>query len=1208
MNKTHAKILGGYLFLAVVFSFFLLTNHSSEQQLTGYVIFEGGAKVSTEKMDLALVQEIQSGNNQPKIVVVLKEDAQTSSENLGERQEAIQDSQQQVLNDLKKEVEVTLPEEQTLIATTEGTASEEEVQKEIQEDKLPNAQELVQQESSGFEVTQQYDTINALAGQVRDPQALIELANNEQVEKIMLDYPVSVSLDQSTVQINASSVWPLSIEGRPLDGFGETVCVIDTGIDYTHPALGGCNPSYYQLSGTPEDLDSVIESDHPYSDNFDHTWKITQENYTHIAVHFSYIRLEALPENGDTLDRVYVYDQYNRTLAIYKGGSDQVWTPSGEGDTLYVRLVSDGSVANDGFVIDQTLDGITNMSMDWSNCFKVIGGWDAYNNDGDPKDDHGHGTHVAGIIASNDSFYRGVAPGAKLVAVKALNAGGSGYSSDVVAGIDWCNRNAQKYGISVISMSLGCDGYRCPHYQDNCYDDLTAQAVNQAYQQNISVFIAAGNSGWTNGISNPACVPHAIPVGGVDESDAIRYNRGILLKLLAPGTNIQSTVLNGGWNSFSGTSMATPHAAGAAAIVQQYWKAAYGSSASSDQIQAQLFHRGKNIYDSGSGLNFSRLDVYNTIYPRISLTTNDPTNGSYLNHNSVYFEISSELPLVSARLGLISANDTFFFNLSKEQEKYSITTSLSSGNYTYYITGTDLLGLNASTESRTFIINHNETTSDNNESSVPIILSVKINSPKNNSYHAQNVTLNITLPETNLTSFSYLLADSHQTLINYSQNDSLSGDVIEEWDLPEEEYQLRVQAVDLLGENYSQEVNFGVDKTSPLIQLENHSYGEEREIIANVSELHLNESSVVIHLNLSNNLTDNLMNQVEQGWSYNLTSLPENIIVYYQVSARDLAGNSYYTPILNLTKDALNTTFNESAENRSSSSLTYEISSPLNGSVIEAGNFTLYNSSISSSNVTYYWDFGEGTFSNHSQGNKQYNLTGEYNITLNVSYTNQSFILQNHIKVNDTTGPVLRNIQYSPNIQLEKDKTQLVTVTAFDFSGISSMKLYLNNNLNLVTSQSNQTYWWNLTGLTTGNNTLRIEILDNYSVKHSSNFTYPFNVTSCSDSLKNGDETEIDCGGSCKNCTLNITSAEITAPSPIIIEKKVEAPQKVEAPLTVTSAPAEPVQATQKAQPVNWTTDIKESKITRQEKALYFIGGIIIALLSLYAVLLWKNE
>ncbi|HIJ10694.1 TPA: S8 family serine peptidase, partial [Candidatus Woesearchaeota archaeon] len=236
---------------------------------------------------------------------------------------------------------------------------------------------------------------------------------------------------------------------------------IDTGVDYTHNAFDNCDAQTFQLTGQTTLLNDLVQSEHPYGNNEETTFTIHKPGYTNIAVHFTNLTLEEINGNADTTDRIYILDGNNATIAVYKGEHSSFWTPSVAGDTMHIRLVTDGSVTRDGFVIDQVINGTTNVTMDWSSCSRVAGGWDTYHDDANPLDDHGHGTHVAGIALSQNDTYKGVAPSASVVAVKAISANGKGYASDVLAGIEYCTSNAKRLNISVISMSLACGGNSC---------------------------------------------------------------------------------------------------------------------------------------------------------------------------------------------------------------------------------------------------------------------------------------------------------------------------------------------------------------------------------------------------------------------------------------------------------------------------------------------------------------------------------------------------------------------------------------------------------------------------------------------------------------------------------------------------------------------------------------------------------------------------
>ncbi|MBN1520907.1 MAG: S8 family peptidase [Candidatus Aureabacteria bacterium] len=170
-------------------------------------------------------------------------------------------------------------------------------------------------------------------------------------------------------------------------------------------------------------------------------------------------------------------------------------------------------------------------------------------------DDNGHGTHVAGIIAAvnNDIGVVGVAPDVSLYGVKVLNRNGSGWLSDIMAGLEWCINNQ----IDVVNMSLGTD-YNEPLFQD---------AVKKVYEEGIVQVAAAGNDG--GDVDYPAAYDEVIAVSAVDSGDdrASWSSYGKEVLLAAPGVSIKSTYKGGGYKVLSGTSMASPHVAGCAALI-----------------------------------------------------------------------------------------------------------------------------------------------------------------------------------------------------------------------------------------------------------------------------------------------------------------------------------------------------------------------------------------------------------------------------------------------------------------------------------------------------------------------------------------------------------------------------------------------------------------------------------------------------------------
>ncbi|MGE3986228.1 MAG: S8 family serine peptidase, partial [Dehalococcoidia bacterium] len=191
------------------------------------------------------------------------------------------------------------------------------------------------------------------------------------------------------------------------------------------------------------------------------------------------------------------------------------------------------------------------------------GGYDFVNNDAVPEDDNGHGTHVAGTIAAvdNGNGLVGVAPKATIYSLKVLAANGSGSYANVVKGIEWASgANPNGVKADIISMSLGGPA-----------DSALQAAVDYAANNGVLVVAAAGNNGpTTNTISYPGAYTNAFAVAATDSNNNVASfsTRGSYVDIAAPGVSINSTWLNGGTNTISGTSMATPHVSGLAALIK----------------------------------------------------------------------------------------------------------------------------------------------------------------------------------------------------------------------------------------------------------------------------------------------------------------------------------------------------------------------------------------------------------------------------------------------------------------------------------------------------------------------------------------------------------------------------------------------------------------------------------------------------------------
>ncbi|GGX08444.1 S8 family peptidase [Streptomyces chryseus] len=229
-------------------------------------------------------------------------------------------------------------------------------------------------------------------------------------------------------------------------------------------------------------------------------------------------------------------------------GIDRIDQSDTAGDSKYSYPDSAGEGVT-AYVIDT---GVRISHKDFEG--RASHGFDAVDNDDSADDGNGHGTHVAGTIAG---AAHGVAKKAKIVAVRVLDDQGSGTTEGVVAGIDWVTKNHQ--GPSVANMSLGGGA-----------DEALDEAVRKSIASGVTYGVAAGNESSDAGQGSPSRVKEAITVASSTKDDAQSdfSNFGAVVDIYAPGSDITSSWNDSdeGTKTISGTSMATPHVVGAAAV------------------------------------------------------------------------------------------------------------------------------------------------------------------------------------------------------------------------------------------------------------------------------------------------------------------------------------------------------------------------------------------------------------------------------------------------------------------------------------------------------------------------------------------------------------------------------------------------------------------------------------------------------------------
>jgi len=217
-----------------------------------------------------------------------------------------------------------------------------------------------------------------------------------------------------------------------------------------------------------------------------------------------------------------------------------------------------------------------------------------------------HGTHVAGTIVSKGFVAPvGVAPAAKMVAIKVLNEQNRGLLLDWIRALAWIADS--RPDVQVINMSLASDSvFAEPCNDADGYNAAFAQMIGVLRDRGTLTFVAAGNNGTDDALASPACVDAAVAVGAVTGGDRVANfsNSSVGLDLLAPGVSIVSAGPGHSTDVLSGTSMATPHATGTAALML-----ALNPALGADQLEQLLKTTGVSITDPRNGLAVPRLDA-----------------------------------------------------------------------------------------------------------------------------------------------------------------------------------------------------------------------------------------------------------------------------------------------------------------------------------------------------------------------------------------------------------------------------------------------------------------------------------------------------------------------------------------------------------------------------------------------------------------------
>ena len=404
-------------------------------------------------------------------------------------------------------------------------------------------------------------------------------------------------------------------------------------------------------------------------------------NFKVINAHNKLVNAVTIEASTKTIEELRKLPEVKRITPNYKVeallqesvpliNADDVWNLGYTGQGIKIAVIDTG--------IDKTHPDLLNKVIK-ENDFVV--GSDPYCGDGDDDsialDDHGHGTHVAATAAGN-GVLKGVAPDANLYAVKVLGTSGCGYDDWIISGIGWAvdpdNDPLTNDGSDIISLSLGGPGDP---------DDPMSIAIDNAVNAGVVATVAAGNSGPSEfTIGSPGTARKAITVGASDKSDVLASfsSRGptkvgtVKPDVLAPGVSIcaaqwdnwlegiaECTLELAQHIAISGTSMATPHVAGATALLKQAhptW--------TPDEIKYALRNTAKDLGYNPLEQGHGRIDLLKSVQLNSPIIAKlNPINTNYLSGRGIYsFSIEAK-----TSKAIIKGYEVFLIDLKTADKK-----------------------------------------------------------------------------------------------------------------------------------------------------------------------------------------------------------------------------------------------------------------------------------------------------------------------------------------------------------------------------------------------------------------------------------------------------------------------------------------------------------------------------------------------------------